>query len=72
MLMPALELGPLLERRAGEDVAGLAGVDADAGRVLVEQAGDDVELGLERRQRLEALAQLHRRRRRPSPTSWSG
>ena len=29
---------PLLERRAREDVAGLPGMDADAGRVLVEQA----------------------------------
>ena len=68
----ALELGALLERRAGEDVAGLARVDADAGGVLVEQAVDEVHLGLERGQRLQALAQLHRRRRRPWPTSGSG
>ena len=44
MLMPPLQLGPLLQRRAGEDVAGLARVDADAGGVLVEQAADDVQL----------------------------
>ena len=55
----AAQHGPLLQRHAGEDVAGLPGVDADAGRRLVEQAVDDVHLGLERRQRLEALAQLH-------------
>ena len=41
----ALEHGPLLKRGAREDVAGLARMDADARRVLVEQAGDDVELG---------------------------
>ena len=36
--MPPLQHGPLLERGAGEDVAGLPGMDADAGGVLVEQA----------------------------------
>ena len=33
----ALQLGALLERRAGEDVAGLPGVDADAGGVLLNR-----------------------------------
>ncbi len=55
-----LELGPLLKRGPGEDVAGLARVDSHAGCVLVEQAGNDVDLGLERRQRLKARAELHR------------
>ena len=41
-----LELGPLLKRGPREDVAGLARVDADARGVLVEQAVDDVDLGL--------------------------
>ncbi len=41
----ALEHRPLLQRRAREDVARLARMDADAGGVLVEQAGDDVQLG---------------------------
>ncbi len=59
MLMPPLQLGPFLKRGPREDVAGLARVDADAGRVLVEQAVDDVDLGLQRRQRLQARAQLH-------------
>jgi hypothetical protein len=34
-------------------------MNADAGRLLVEQAVIDVQLRLERRERLQTLAQLH-------------
>src|SRR5262249_24281622 len=54
------EYGPLLERSPGEDVAGLPGVDADAGGRLVEQPADDVEPGPEGLERFEALAEFHR------------
>ena len=49
----------LLDRHAGQQVAGLPGMNAHADGRLVEQAVDDVDLRLERLQRLEALAQLH-------------
>ena len=42
----AAQHGPLLQRRPRQDVAGLAGMDADARRVLVEQARDDVQAGV--------------------------
>ena len=45
MLMPPCSSAPFCSG-AREDVAGLPGVDADAGGVLVEQAVDDVQLGL--------------------------
>ena len=50
----------LLQRHAGQQVAGHPGMDADAGRGLVEQAVDDVDLRLDRLERLQRLAQLHR------------
>ena len=37
---PSLQDGPLLQGRSGEDVACLAGMNADAGGVFVEQARD--------------------------------
>ena len=66
-----LEHRPLLERRAREDVPRLARMDADPRGLLVEQARDHVQSGLERRQGLEALAQLHVE---PEPLAhqWSG
>ena len=57
--MPPRSSAPFCSGRAGEDVARLPRMNADAGGRFVEQAGDDVQLRLERRQRLEALAQLH-------------
>ena len=51
--------GAPLQRGARQDVAGLAGVDADARRVPVEQARDDVQPRPERGQGFEAPAQLH-------------
>jgi len=35
---PATKLCPLLQRGSGKDVAGLSGVNANAGGVLVEQS----------------------------------
>ena len=45
-LIPPFSSAPFCKRRAGEDVARLAGMDADARGVLVEQAVDDVDLRL--------------------------
>ena len=59
MLMPPWMIGPLLDRHAGEQVAGLRRMDAHAGGRLVEQAVDDVDLRLERLQRRQDLAELH-------------
>ena len=55
----SLEDRALLQCRPREDVAGLPGMDADAGGVLVEEPRDDVEPGLEWRHGLEGRAQLH-------------
>ena len=68
----ALEHRSLLKRRAREDVPRLARMDADPRGLLVEQARDDVQPVLNGDQGLEALAQLHRRRRSPWPTSGPG
>ena len=43
----------------GEDIARLTRVDSHASGVLVEQAGNDIDLGLQGRQGLEARAELH-------------
>ena len=57
--MPALQHRRPSAVRAREDVAGLPRVDADARRGLVEQAVDDVDLGLQRLERRQSLAELH-------------
>src|SRR4029077_13853988 len=57
----ALEHGALLQGSPREDVPRLAGMNADTGGVLVEQAGDEVEPAPERCQGLETLAQVHGR-----------
>ena len=61
-----------LQGRAGEDVAGLPGMDADARGVAVEQAGDDVELGPIRIQRLQAACRAAFPPPTRWPTSWAG
>jgi hypothetical protein len=48
------------QRRARQQIAGHAGMDADAGRGLVEQAFDVVELPFQRLERRQAWTQLHR------------
>ena len=63
----ALDRAAALQGRPGEDVAGAAGVAAVA--LPVEQAVDDVDLLLERRERLEARTRVPCPRRCPSPTS---
>ena len=55
--------------RAGEQAAGLRGVNALAGGALVEEAVNHVDLVLQRLQRRQRLAELHvgaRTLRRPS------
>ena len=42
----ASQHGAFHQRHAGKNVAGLAGMNADADRGLVEQAVDDIELRL--------------------------
>ena len=54
-----LDDGALLNGRAGEQAAGLRGVNALAGGALVEQAVDHVDLVLQRLQRRQGLAELH-------------
>ena len=65
----ALEHRPLLKRGAREDVAGLPGMDADARGVLVEQPGDDVELGVEAAPAARGDLLSSMSRRCPWPTS---
>src|SRR5713226_3422832 len=50
--------GALLQRHSGKKVAGLCRVNAHTNRRLVEEAVDDVDLFLQRLQRLQSLAQL--------------
>ena len=66
----ALEDRALLQRNAREQAAGHAGVNPHPGRGLVEQAADEVHLGLERLHRLQALAELHLRDRAPLAHQW--
>ena len=58
-----------LNRHAGKQVAGLAGMNAHADGRFVEQAVDDVDLLLHRLQGLERFAEFHVRRPAPWPTS---
>ena len=51
--------GALLNGRAGEQASGLRGVNALAGRPLVEQAVNHVDLMLQRLKRRQGLAELH-------------
>ena len=55
----AAQDGTLLQGGPGEDVPGLARMDADAGGVLVEETADHVQFGAEGRERFEALRQFH-------------
>ena len=57
--MPALMIAPCLNRRAGEEAAGLRRVNALARRALLEQAMNHVDLVLQRLERLQRLAELH-------------
>src|SRR3569833_3887855 len=54
-----MEHRPAGEQHPGKDVPRHTRVDADAGRRLVAQAVDDVDLALQRFQRLQAGAELH-------------
>ncbi len=49
------------ERRAGEEVAGLRGVDVPLARLLVVEAADEEHLLADGRERREHLAEFHRR-----------
>ncbi len=50
---------PALQGGAGEDVACLAGMNADTGSVFVEEAGDEIHLMLQWFHRLKAFAEFH-------------
>ena len=57
--MPEWMTGPLCDRRAGQQAAGLRGMDALTGGVLVEEPVDHVDLLLQRLERRQAQAELH-------------
>ena len=65
------QLGPLLKRGPREDVARLARVDSHARGVLVEQAGNDIDLGLQAATRARGKGRAPSCRRHPWPTSSS-
>src|SRR5437660_6320690 len=64
---PGLDTCALLQRHPGKKVTGLCRVNAYTNRRLVEEAVDDVDLFLQRLQRLQSLAQLEVRARSLSP-----